>query len=1404
MYAREGTAHISPLKAIKGNIQINTLAIAGPDIRISRTTKDSPSNIQFIIDNLNKNKHSNNGSLRLTRINQFLLYDGKFKYDIHATTAKQGVLDINHIAIENFACNVSIKKLSKEQTDMTIRSVSGIEKSGFELKKLRAIARIIGDNLTLKDLEVKLPGSFFTSNILTYKPDTIPTHPAINGDLNCTKLSFDDIVPLFGPEITEFPDIAFNIKGYIKKNESYADITFNTTDNEISIHATSDIKSTYDATKRLSKLNIKELNISEKGFDIFEPFVDKGTIAKLKKLGNCNISLEAHAIKTQFSCKAKISSQAGDFKTSIFSGDKGHYAILAEGTGLKIGQITGIKELESCDFEARINSGTLKWGNSTEIGGQITGLTANSYRYAPIEFTTSIDKHRVKAQISTIDPNLSCTTTITYRPEAEERLDLNIKVDSINPHKLNLLNTPGDIYSFTAKCDYKDLHNGKSHTSMWINNFVVKNSNGTNNISNFHISDNIGEGHMLFVNSDFINFYVTGDFEYRSLHKSLSNIFTKHLYANNVHTHSTLGNNCIFKFNIKQSEVLSKMFNLPVTVNEPSWIEGEINDQNGTSRIKADINNISIANKIFRSIAIDCHSDTTNTLLEIQSSMPIIKKKDGFEYKNKENDILIGMKYIQEKDSIKSDIQWGGNQSNSTCGTLHISAAINPDNHEKPLIDATISSDNIVHNDSIWHLSAGSIKGDAGKIEIEKFKLYNDSQFISLDGCIGNSPKDTLLLNTANIELGMIFSFINFNALHFNGNITGSSTIIGALGSPDIKSSFNINDFALNNSPMGIAKASIGWDNNSESINLDVNIIGDSGNSRVNGILSQSNDTIGLNILANNLEMGFLNRYLNSFMSVTDGKGNGNVFLGGSWREIDFDGTLSLKCSTRIKATNAVYTLEEDTVRFTEGAIIFDNARLIDRNGNKGSMTGSVNHNHLSSWTCDLRFTTDNLLVYNTQSLDNMPFYGTVYTTGTARLTSNKEGLFLRANVSNGPNSRIIYNSEENGNARDNSFITFTDKRKRNQVRTGEQSRKYDKSNFLSRLNLEFGIDINDRMQLKAFTNIDSDDYISLYGNGHIQAVYDEHEGFTMKGNLDIERGTYKFTVQNIFPKEFSVIKGSMLRFNGNPFNAALDLKTRHLIPSASLSDLNPEVTRRKSVKVDCLMNIGGTLQSPVLSFDLALPEGSEEEREILASAINTPEQKNMQFIYLLGIGKFYTYDYSSTQSDNSHSSTAMESFISNTLSGQLNNMLERIIDNNNWDISGNFSTSEKGWNSMEVEGMLAGRLLNNRLLINGNFGYRENPIASSNFVGDFEIQWLMTPKGTVSLKAYSKTNDRYFSKTNLTTQGAGIILRHDFNNWRWWDKRKETDEEQHEKTAPATENKEKENDKEQKFYILE
>ena len=64
--------------------------------------------------------------------------------------------------------------------------------------------------------------------------------------------------------------------------------------------------------------------------------------------------------------------------------------------------------------------------------------------------------------------------------------------------------------------------------------------------------------------------------------------------------------------------------------------------------------------------------------------------------------------------------------------------------------------------------------------------------------------------------------------------------------------------------------------------------------------------------------------------------------------------------------------------------------------------------------------------------------------------------------------------------------------------------------------------------------------------------------------------------------------------------------------------------------------------------------------------------------------------------------------------------------------------------------------------------GYRDNTYntRNSNFIGDFDIEYLLNAKGTWRLKAYNHFNDQnYYVRNALTTQGVGIVLKRDFDS---------------------------------------
>ena len=161
----------------------------------------------------------------------------------------------------------------------------------------------------------------------------------------------------------------------------------------------------------------------------------------------------------------------------------------------------------------------------------------------------------------------------------------------------------------------------------------------------------------------------------------------------------------------------------------------------------------------------------------------------------------------------------------------------------------------------------------------------------------------------------------------------------------------------------------------------------------------------------------------------------------------------------------------------------------------------------------------------------------------------------------------------------------------------------------------------------------------------------------------------------------------------------------------------------------------------------------------------------NQQVLYLLAVGRFYSQGNNNATQDGgtqqSRTSLAMQSILSGTLSQQLSNVLSSVTHSSNWNLGANISTGDEGWNNAEYEGLLSGRLLNNRLLINGQFGYRDNANATTSFIGDFDLRYLIFPNGNFSVRVYNQTNDRYFTRNSLNTQGVGLILKKDFNGWR-------------------------------------
>jgi len=1373
IYARRAMASIEPTRLLENRIQINTLAFESPDIRLNRPTKEEPLNIQFILDRISSDKKKESDTD--LRINQLLVYDAKFRYDVKNESHVTDRLDPNHISVNDFACNISLKNFNKESLSLYIRSISGMERSGLQLDKFKAHIIAKENGVRLTDLLIELPGSSISSQSIEFSNlNDSMQQIGIDGELNCRKISFDDLRPILPQLLPGLPELSFGFKGNMNNGIAQGDITVATSDNSFRFNGNTKVVSPYSDDREI-EATVNTMFITEQAMAKLSSLFDRIPAELPRRIGDTSISGNIFYSKDSLDGHVVINSGSGILNADVLLDSCGNYMLTANGNDIHLGRILDNGSFEECDIKATSKGNIRSTGELADFDIEVSSLKLLEYTYAPIRITGKANDKGADATLHANDPNVSLSAAIDYRKEKnEKKMWLTLNVDSIMPNNLNLSKKYQECrFAFGIECDHTIHLAGKSITNIKMRDFVFDDGNGRDMLKNLHIyDDNNEEKRTITINSDILKADLVGSFSTSSLHESFLKIAKVHLPSLKTSLKKrTKSNNYFYRVEIKETKLLNKLFDLPFAINEKSIISGSCNEDNNTFNVEADLNNIVAGGTQLRAINLKGSSDKEQIAIDANILKPTKKGKKELDYRDTGCDVMIGFRSTLHNDTINSIIDWSDiTESNKNNGSVQVDLALELDKRNKLNFDARIIPSHFTLNGQEWHITPGNIKGNGDRLLVNNLHMSNAEQSLSIDGVAGKFIDDSLNVEIKNLDVSTILGLTNFRVFKFGGRATGRASMTSVLHNLDVDGRFMIDSMLIDDAHMGNGDIGIGWMSYNSTLSLDCGIIGKEKTTRVSGFLSSPRDTMLLRIDANDLNIAFLSNKIDAFISEPTGVANGTMYVLGKMRKLDISGAAALDCSLKVKANNVTYNINGDTLYLRPNTLAFDNVGITDRYGNRGRLRGSVSHSHLSNWRCDLNVDTENMLVYDTHSFDNMPFYGTVFATGTANINSPGSGLYLKANMSSEPNSHFYYNSTSASGARDNSFVTFTDSKKsstRRNINTAEE-KNITYALVTSKLNLDFMLDITETFHIKVYTNLKTDDYIDFYGRGTVNALYDEKNGFSMKGGLNLDRGTYKFTIQDIFPKEFKIENGSTLSFDGDPFKAGLNLKTKYLVPSASLSDLTTETTKNKTVKVNCVMDIGGTLESPDLSFDLELPEGSEEEKELLASVASTSEQKNMQFIYLLGVGKFYTFDYNNTGSD-SQSSTAMESLISNTLSGQLNNMLSQIIDNDNWDITGNFSTSERGWNRMEVEGMLRGRLLDNRLLINGNFGYRENPIANSNFIGDFEIQWLLNKKGNINLKAYSKTNDRYFSKTNLTTQGAGILFKFDFNKWRWW-----------------------------------
>ena len=1334
IYASRLSAKVDLLPLKDGKISVSSAQLFGLRANIYKQNAKSDMNIQFMLDSLASKDTTQHKPLDL-RIGSVIIRHGSIAYNQRDIASAAGVFSPQHIGISNLSAHIALHHLTDNDIHLSIKKIAFTDKSGLQVKNLRFKVNADKHQARLSDFQLELPKSHLLLEdlIATYRTDEkgklISETLQFEGGIKPSRITLSDVA-CFAPILRKWND-ALYIDTHFSGTSTSARIHqlhFKTQSGSILLKANAKAS---DWNRKLHWLaNIETLHVSDEGME--QIAANLGSKVKIPKevlrLGNIYYKgVISGKGKSQIGTKGVLRTDAGNVEIDAHQNGKQLYAKV-DTKGINLGKILDNAKLGI--IAAHITAQGTK--EHLVAKGEIPLFDFNNYRFSNIRLDGSYNKGLIDGLASIADPNINLQVAGKYSiPKKQYEAQLNLA--HLQPTVLG-----------------------------------VKMADNTYTLNDIRVSaKNEGADSYLDLEAPFANIHVKGQYDYGTLVQTMTNMLASKLptLPGIGKTSNKARNNFSIEAEIASTEILQRMLGVPLDIQQPVVIDGNISDLDRSVNLTAQLPAFSYNGSDYSGGALQMNTkgDTLKVDARIKtgaagSISPTLHVKAAAA----DNTLMASLGYNNHSKSLPIH------------GALNAEAQFykNTDNVSTAHVDIKPS---VIHiGEKPWKVHPADITYSKNHLEIENFEVSHGDQHVAVNGLATPNKEDSIVAQLKDVDVEYILNLVNFHSVDFSGKASGKAIVKSIFNDPDAYAKLDIKDFEFEHGPMGILHANVSF--NKELSQIDINAVADEGEEHqtlIDGYVSPKRNYIDLGIEAQGTNMKFMESFCGSFMDDIQARAHGKVNLVGDLKDINLVGDLYATGKMHMKQLGTEYSFNNLHAHAIPDDILLNNDTIFDRNHNMALVSGGIHHKHLTRLSYDLTLKAHNFLGYDTHEFGDNTFYGTVYATGEVGIHGKSGETIIDIDAEPGPGSIFVYNVASPDAISDKSFIHWhdiapelTDSLKL------QQKDADDDIDFSSDMRINFLVNATPNLTLKLMMDPQSGDYITLNGNGVLRANWFNKGSFDMFGNYVVDHGVYKLTIQNVIKKDFEFMPGGTIAFGGNPYNAPLNLQAKYTVNGVPLSDLSiGRSFSSNNIRVDCLMNITGTPQSPSVDFTMDLPTVNSDAKQMIYSIINSQEEMNQQVLYLLAIGRFYAQTKNNQSSEDadqqSQTSLAMQSFLSGTISQQLNTVLSNVVKSNNWNFGANISTGDEGFNNAEYEGILSGRLLNNRLLFNGQFGYRDNANATQSFIGDFDLRYLIFPNGNLAVRMYNQTNDRYFTRNSLNTQGLGLIMKKDFNGWR-------------------------------------
>ncbi|MBQ7472098.1 MAG: translocation/assembly module TamB [Prevotella sp.] len=1397
------SAKPSLTELFNGRIAITSAQLFGMKANLTQANAEAKPNFQYIIDCLSSTDETENTPLDL-RISSLIIRHGSINFDRKDIAPEYGKLSPYHLHANNISAHIVLNRLTDDSLNLNIKRLSLKESSGLQLKKLSLKVIANKQGATVSDFTLELPATELVANEVkaTYRfknEQFDPLSIKFNGKINESRITPSDL-SCFLQELKDFKNHIFIRSSFAGTNNSIHISTLNigSAKKSISLTASGSVNQ-WDNNPQWTA-SIQNLHLSAEGIEFVASNMGKrfNLPAEVVRLGNINYQGTIGGNTHDLTAKGILKTDAGQVTLS-FGKHEHQFSGQVETTSFDLGQLLDDKMLGTLATRVNVKGAFTKEQSglpNMTIKGNVSQLEYNSYIYNDITIDGVYNNKAFDGLFQINDPN--ATITLNGKLDVSEQTPqakLIANIEKLDPEKLHLSDKwPNTKFRFNIDADFTGADINSGNGTLAVTDFVMEQANtqiqsDDSTLVNseqpiyemrslFIEAQNNRELHLLTLNSDFANLRLLGRFDYQTLIKSITN-----LIADKIPTLPGLPamtsehhNNFTIKGSVTRSDWMKALLNVPLEIESPLNIDATINDNQHSIDLNVDIPSFTYSGDKYRNanISIKTPNDTLLTVVHVDRL-----QSDG-------NNFSWDIASHAADNRLSVLLSFNDHHGHPFMGSLNAETQFQKNAEGEATAHINIRPSTISVSDTVWTVRPCQIIYGKNSLDVDNFLITsNDDQHISIHGKGTRNQNDSLTLDLRNVNVRYLLDLVNFHSVDFDGRATGRAYVSGLFNKPEANADLYVRDFRFQSGRMGILTVNAHLDNTTEQINLDALAADEDGRETlVKGFVSPWRNEIDLAIGARGTRGEFLESFCGSFMRNVDMNIVGDLRLHGPLDAINLTGAARATGSLAIKPLNTTYHMQDLAIRLIPNEILFENDTISDRNGNIGIINGALHHKNLTRLTYDIGVEARNLLSYDYPNFGDGTICGTVCATGECNIRGRSGEVVIDINVTPNNGTVFSYNAASPDALRSQEFIHWVQSsQKAISDSIANEQLQAETKHFPTLLSLPEDIPTDIRMNLlinatpdatlRVVMDNETGDCIALNGSGVLRATFYNKGTFDMFGTYNVDHGSYKMTIQNVIKKDFDFVRGGSIVFGGDPYNAVLNLQAQYAVNGVSLSDL--QIGRSfasNNIRVNCLMNISGTPYSPHIDFDLDMPTVDSNAKQMVFSLINSEEEMNQQVLYLLAVGRFYapSNNNAAAEGENQQSQTslAMQSILSGALSQQLSNIIGSMANSSKWSVGANISTGAEGFYNAEYEGLLTGRLLNNRLLINGEIGYRDNVNTpdNSSFIGDFDVRYLLRPSGSLAVKVYNQTNDRYFTRNSLTTQGLGIIMKKDFNGF--------------------------------------